>query len=104
MQIEGGKEYLVVNSGIYFGQRENFCGRPYIHLMASEKGNIFISIQDQDDFSIGMLYKPEEHMFQDVLHELINWMRDHEQGVTVYNQILRPYKFFPDCECERKIW
>ena len=42
--------------------------------------------------------------FENVLHELINWMRDHEQGVGLHENIWNVYEFFPDCGCERTRW
>lgn len=45
-----------------------------------------------------------EEDFFDVLHELINWMRDHEQGITYWNNAV-DRKLFPEFEnVERVTW
>ena len=57
-----------------------------------------------DDFDIGLVYKTNADKFENVLHELINWMRDHEQGVGLHDNIWNVYEFFPDCGCKRTTW
>ena len=57
-----------------------------------------------DDFDIGLVYKTNAGEFENVLHELINWMHDHEQGISIYDDILNIFDFFPDCGCERTRW
>ena len=63
--------------------------------------SIGIAIHDYDDFDIGLIYKTEEEHFMNVLHELINWMYDHEQGISLYKALLNPFEFFPNCNCEK---
>lgn len=107
----GGREYLSVTSGIYFDAPDLFCGRTYLYLAAHKEGDRFwkphtigISIHDNDDFDLGLVYEADGEHFFDVLHELINWMYDHEQGITCYDQICDPLMFFPECDCKRKQW
>ncbi len=112
MKFEKVGNYLWVTSNIYFDYEECFCGRPYISLSASKEFNsgwgsdntIFIGIEDDDDFDTGLLYKCNSDNFIDILHELINWMRDHEQGISNYDDIWSILEFFPDCGCERVFW
>lgn len=106
---------LHVESNIYFDDSEYFCGRPYITLFAHKeqtnwwKGcTIAIGIRDNDDFDVGLVYETDKEHFEDVLHELINWMRDHEQGMSFYEDIwdgvYYGMNFFPDCGCNRHRW
>lgn len=111
MKILKADDMLSVTSHIHFDDNAYFCGRPYVYLSAHKKGNKFwepyrigIVICDQDDLDIGLVYKTDEEHFFDVLHELINWMRDHEEGITSYEEILEPFTFFPDLGCEREYW
>ena len=114
MRIERKQKFLYVHSYIDFGDDNNiFCKMPYVYLLASYKDVSFgwkpfslkLVVTDHDDFEYGMLYKTnEEHFFQ-VLHELINWMVDHEQGISDIGKMFHfPYDFFPDCGCERELW
>lgn len=111
MTIEKMKDHLRVKSNIYFDNESCFCGRPYIILVAYKDKNrywdsntIAIAIHDNDDFDIGLVYKTSPNEFINVLHELINWMRDHEQGRSIYMDIWNTLDFFPDCGCERSRW
>lgn len=104
-------DHLWVTSNIYFDNEYCFCGRPYVSLNAYkdknkfwEENTIAIAIHDMDDFDYGLIYKTNPDDFINVLRELINWMRDHEQGISIYDDILDIFSFFPDYECERKIW
>lgn len=97
-------------SNIYFDEKV-FCIRPYVFLSAFKNpdhgwppNSIGIAIHDYDDFDMGLIYKTNEDYFTDVLHELINWMRDHEQGISLYEVLLKPFEFFPECNCERIRW
>lgn len=111
MVIEKRNNHLWVWSNIYFDDEECFCGKPYVSLMAFkektscwEANTISIAIHDNDDFDVGLIYKTDSENFENVLHELINWMRDHEQGRSIYMDIWNTFEFFPDCGCERKSW
>ena len=84
-------DILWVTSNIYFDNECCFCGRPYVSLVAHKDRNEFwdantrrICLIDDDDFDIGLIYKTNADEFENVLHELINWMRDHEQGIGLY--------------------
>ena len=109
--IEKINDHLRVKSNIYFDNKCCFCGRPYVLLVAHKDNNHFwdantigIAIHDDDDFDVGLVYKTSPDEFTSVLHELINWMRDHEQGVGIYDDICKPFDFFPDYGCERERW
>ena len=109
MTIEKVGVLLNVTSNIYFDEKECFCGRPYVFLTATKvkdyDGYIGIVIHDKDDYDIGLLYTTTDENFTNVLHELINWMRDHEQGISSYEKMAcNTYEFFPDLGCERKRW
>ena len=109
MTIEKIGIFLYVTSNIYFDEEECFCGRPYAYLAAIKDKcfgyNIGIKIRDKDDYDIGLRYEVNDENFTNVLHELINWMRDHEQGISSYeNMACNTYEFFPDLGCERKRW
>lgn len=109
MTIEKVGEFLYVTSSIYFDDKECFCGRPYVCLVTNRgewfNNNIGIKIRDNDDYDVGLMYKTNSENFTDVLHELINWMRDHEQGISSYKKMAcDTYEFFPDLGCERKRW
>lgn len=112
MVIEKKYDHLAVWSNIYFDDTECFCGRPYIYLTAHkdkttygwDANTIGIAIHDNDDFDVGLIYKTDSKNFENVLHELINWMRDHEQGRSIYMDIWNTLDFFPDCGCERSRW
>jgi hypothetical protein len=112
IEIELYDNHLIVHSSIYFDDEVAFCRRPYVSLAAHKEkylhwdsNTIGISIHDYDDFDIGIIYKTDDEHFTDVLHELINWMIDHEKGISSYWEMVdNPYEFFPDCGCERKWW
>ena len=111
MVIEKKYDHLWVWSNIYFDYEEYFCGRPYISLTAYKEkkygwdaNTIGIAIHDDDDLDIGLIYETDTEDFENILHELINWMRDHEQGISLYEKIWKPLNFFPDCGCKRKRW
>lgn len=111
MVINKGYDHLWVWSNIYFDDEQCFCGRPYVSLVAHKEkalcwdaNTIGIAIHDNDDFDVGLIYKTDSENFENVLHELINWMRDHEQGRSIYMDIWNTFNFFPDCGCERSRW
>ena len=111
MVINKGYDHLLVTSNIYFDDEQCFCGRPYVSLIAHKEkalcwdaNTLGIAIHDNDDFDIGLIYKTDSENFENVLHELINWMRDHEQGRSIYMDIWDTFEFFPDCGCERNLW
>lgn len=111
MIIEKQHNHLWVRSNIYFDNEECFCGRPYISLIAFKEEALYwkantigIAIHDNDDFDVGLVYKTDSENFENVLHELVNWMCDHEQGRSIYENIWDTFNFFPDCGCERSRW
>lgn len=95
---------LKVTSNIYFDIKFA-CGQTYVNLISNKERNyIMIVIMDQDDLAIGYVYYPEENNednFFKVLHELINWMNDHENGISKFDNLLND-DFFPNyLDCER---
>lgn len=101
---------LSVTSNIYFDENL-FCVKPFVHLLAYKEppcywdtNTIAIGICDYDDFHIGVIYQPDPKDFFTVLHELINWMKDHEEGISSYKKLIESMDFFPDCHCHRGMW
>ena len=45
-----------------------------------------------------------EEEFFDVLHELINWMRDHEQGITYLDDVISDNLFPEFRNAEMEMW
>lgn len=104
---------LWVTSGIHFDDNTGFCGLPYVSLVANKNERFYtrkpytitISVHDDDDFDIGLMYHSSPEQFHNVLHELINWMHDHEKGISSFRRLWEmPMVFFPDCGCERTYW
>ena len=102
--IKRGKYGISVWSSIFLDNYAGICGRPYILLNAHKDAltewwgpyEIFINICDDDDLDYGFVYKAHnEEEFFDVLHELINWMRDHEQGITYWDDFITG-RLFPE--------
>lgn len=108
MRFRKSYDGLRIDSYIYFEDaRYCFCGFPWVNLVTwKSKNQIGINICDKDDFTMGLVYYPKtEDEFFNVLHELINWMRDHEQGVSDFDKLIHDmFNFFPDCGCDRKWW
>ena len=52
------------------------------------------------DNYVGICGRP----FFDVLHELVNWMRDHEQGVTYWDDVVSDNLFPEFRNAEREQW
>ena len=101
---------LSVTSNIYFDEG-SFCVKPFVHLLAYKDppyywntNTIAIGICDYDDFHIGVIYQPKQEDFFPVLHELINWMVDHENGNSSYEKLVESFDFFPDCHCYKSGW
>lgn len=111
MNIKKYGNCLQVDSYIYFDET-GFCIRPRVHLLANKDKPLYrwneysigIAVRDYDDFDMGLVYQTDIEHFDDVLHELINWMLDHEQGISLYKNLLDPFEFFPECKCKREMW
>lgn len=111
MTIKRNKYALIACSGIHFDE-DVFCGRPYVALTAYKDnfgfefgGNtITIGVYDSDDYDLGLVYETDSEHFFDVLHELINWMADHEKGVVSLEKCRDAFDLFPDCGCKREVW
>jgi hypothetical protein len=74
----------------------------YLHW---DSNTIGLSIHDYDDFDMGLIYRADNKHFTNILHELINWMVDHEKGISSFSKLYnKPYEFFPDVGCEREWW
>lgn len=104
-------ERLFVQSSIFLDDYTGICGRPYITLCAYKDViskwhgpyEIYMNVCDHDDFDYGYVYKMHnEEEFFNVLHELINWMRDHEQGIIYWDNIVYG-KLFPEFENVEKV-
>ena len=112
MEFNKLQGFLAVTSSLFTDEDYIFCGRPEIRLYARKEQDgiwwpaysIAIKVGDEDDYDMGLIYQTTKETFFDVLHELINWMRDHEQGVTIYKDIWNLNEFFPDLNCPRERW
>lgn len=114
MRIEKSGGCLSAESHIDFGDDNAiFCRMPYVSLLANKDGlygwkknSIGIGIRDGDDYDVGLIYITDDNNFFDVLHELLNWMKDHEQGVSDYIEMIEKlYDFFPNYYgCTRELW
>ena len=100
---------IKVTSNIYFDIYIKFaCNQSYVNLIANKVYNyIMIEIINQDDLQIGYAYYPEENNennFFKVLHELINWMNDHEHGIIKFDDLFKE-DFLPNyLGCEREVY
>ena len=106
-------ERLFVQSSIFLDNYVGICGRPFITLSAYKDTlskwwgpyEIYINICDYDDFGYGYVYEMQnEEEFFNVLHELVNWMRDHEQGVTYWDDVVSGNLFPEFRNAEREQW
>jgi hypothetical protein len=104
-------DILHVSTNIFFDEPESFCGETYVSLMANKDSDewqhytIGITIHDEDDLDYGLLYHTNEENFEDILRELVNWMIDHENGITSVDKMYEDiFEFFPDLGCERTYW
>lgn len=97
-------ERLFVQSSIFLDNYAGIFGLPFITLAAYKDVilewygpyEIYMHVCDYDDFDYGCVYKMQnEEEFFDVLHELINWMRDHEHGITYWDDIVNG-NLFPE--------
>ena len=106
------REFLWVDGAIHFDDETIFCGKPWIGLLALKDLHdpwwndyeIAVAIHDNDDYDVGVIYTAKnEEQFFDVLHELINWVKDLEHGLCYYNEFITDTKgFFPDLGCEKR--
>ena len=105
------EDAIKVSSYLYVDNKELFCGKPEILLVAYKRSifwknyEIGIEVLDDDDFRAGFVYKANKDNFENILHELINFMIDHEKGITKTSDILHHIdEFFPDLGCVREYW
>ena len=107
-------KHLNVSTNIFFDKPMCFCGQTWIHLHANKEEDIgwhpctiAIGIRDQDDFDVGFVYQANENNFEDILRELVNWMIDHENGISSVDNVFSKknmLEFFPDLDCPRVHW
>ena len=101
----GYEDYFMISSKIVFDDAELFCGRTHVHLLASKSRlEIEISIKDEDDFDRGLVYHVNEETFNNIIHELVCWMNDHENGIITGCNFFSDeiFDFFPDLGCKRR--
>lgn len=107
------RESLSVFANIHFDNENGFCGQPQICLLTHKDNPAFgwienqigITIHDQDDYDIGFIYEPSSEKFFDILHELINWIHDLEQGLISFDNYISDIdNFFPVYDCKRIPW
>ena len=107
-------KHLNVTSNIFFNEHGGFCGQTWINLHANKEEDVVwrpyaiaIGIRDQDDLDVGLIYQANENNFEDILRELINWMIDHEKGISSVDNVFSKknmLEFFPDLDCPRIPW
>lgn len=106
-------ERLIVQSLLFLDNHIGIYERPYITLSAYKDAisewfgpyEIYINICGYDDFGYGYVYRMQnEEDFFDVLHELINWMRDHEQGITYWDDVISGNLFPEFKSAEMEMW
>ncbi|MDT4370659.1 hypothetical protein RO865_17955 [Blautia faecis] len=109
-------ERLFVQSSIFLDNYTGICGRPFITLHAYKDAiseewygpyEIYINIYDYDDFGFGYGYvyrMQNEEEFFNVLHELVNLMKDHEQGIIYWDDVISDNLFPEFKSAERVVW
>lgn len=107
MQFSVRNDCLYATSGIHFGPepftRTPFSGRPHVALLARRNkigpyaGNtMLLQVVDEDDYMYGLVYTTDDEHFIKVFHELVNWMKDHEDGISSYEDFEKDiYTFMP---------
>ena len=109
-------ERLFVQSSIFLDNHIGIFKRPYITLCAYKDAiseewygpyEIYINIYDYDDFGFGYGYvyrMQNEEEFFNVLHELVNLMKDHEQGIIYWDDVISDNLFPEFKSAERVVW
>lgn len=102
MKIEKASDKLLhVQSDIFFDKPKGFIGNPHIDLLVNKyppyRLHPFVSMCVRDDKKIRYecIYIMGIKKFDEVIHELINWMIDHENGITEYERF-KNHEIFPD--------
>ena len=106
-------ERLFVQSSIFLDNHIGIFKRPYITLCAYKDAisewygpyEIYMHICDYDDFGYGYVYRMQnEEEFFNILHELINWMRDYEHGITYWDDVISGNLFPEFKNIEKVMW
>jgi hypothetical protein len=108
MKIEKASDKLLhVQSDIFFDKPKGFIGNPHIDLFAVKYPpynlypSVSMCIRDDKRVKYECGYIMDTSKFDEVIHELINWMIDHENGITEYEKF-ENHEIFPDyVECSR---
>ena len=106
-------ERLFVQSSIFLGNHIGIYERPYITLSAYKDAisewygpyEIYMHVCGYDSFGYAYVYRMQnEEEFFNILHELINWMRDHEQGIIYWDDVISDNLFPEFRNAERELW
>lgn len=98
---KASNDLLHVQSDIFFDKSKGFTGNPHIDLLANKYPpyrlypSISICVRDNKRIKYECVYIMGVNEFDKVIHELINWMVDHENGITEYRK-LENHDLFPD--------
>lgn len=108
-------ERLFVQSSIFLGNHIGIYERPYITLSAYKDAisewygpyEIYMHVCGYDNFGFGYGYvyrMQNEEEFFNVLHELVNLMKDHEQGIIYWDDVISDNLFPEFKSAERVVW
>lgn len=108
------KECIIATSSIYLGDIKNLAIQPCILMIAAkenpisgfEKYEINLKICESSHiFNYReIVYKPRKDQFLGILHEILNWMNDVEDGVSFKYDVWNSVDFPPQLDCERDEW
>ena len=106
-------ERLIVQSLLFLDNYAGICRRPYITLSAYKDAisewygpyEVYMYICGYDNFGYACVYRMQnEEEFFNILHELINWMRDHEHGITYWDDVVSGNLFPEFKSAEMEMW
>lgn len=106
-------ERLFVQSSIFLDNYTGICGRPFITLHAYKDAiskwygpyEIYIHVCGYDNFGYAYVYRMQnEEEFFNILHELVNWMKDHEQGIIYWDDVISDNLFPEFKSAKRERW
>lgn len=105
-------ERLIVQSLLFLDNHIGIYERPYITLSAYKDAisewygpyEIYMHVCGYD-FGYTYVYRMQnEEEFFDILHELVNWMKDHEHGITYWDDVISGNLFPKFRNAEKVMW
>lgn len=105
-------ERLIVQSLLFLDNHIGIYERPYITLSAYKDAisewygpyEIYMHVCGYD-FGYAYVYRMQnEEEFFDILHELVNWMKDHEHGITYWDDVISGNLFPEFRNAEKVMW